>query len=97
MKRAKTAAFDELYAGYQAIADVTLDQPGLSAVSYEVGYLDGWADAMNHAGWAADGKPLKRKDSFSLHAVRSIRNSAAKKLKLERERRTEARNAEREP
>lgn len=77
-------AMAELYAGYQAVAGATLDGSSGSAVSYEIAYLGGWADAMHHAGWGVEGKPVTGKGAFPMHAVRSVRKAARKHLKAAR-------------
>jgi hypothetical protein len=81
-KRAE-AAFDELFDGYQALADIITELPG-SEVSYEMGYLDGWWDAMSHWDWAYEGKPLKAKKAFGLFRARSARSLARDGLKKRR-------------
>ncbi len=76
--------FDEVYNAYRAIGEATLDDDPGSAVSYEIGYLDGFADAMHHLGLAIEGKPVKSSNAFPLHAVRGLRKRAGKLLKRNR-------------
>lgn len=85
-----TSVTDELYGGYQALAIATLDSNPGSEVTYEMGYLDGFADALGHAGWAADGKRIKSKAAFPLHRAKQLRSRARANLKTWRDRKVGA-------
>lgn len=78
--------FDELYDGYQALGEVIVESQ-CSEVTYEMGYLDGWADAMHHFGWAYAGKPVKAKKAFPLFRARGTRSLARDVLKKRRAKR----------
>ena len=77
---------DELSDGYHALGEVILEQGG-SDVRYEIGYLDGWADARHHAGWAAEGKFWINKNAFPLLAARNVRRLVLKRLREARAKR----------
>jgi ribosomal protein L34 len=72
-----------MYDGYQALGEVITDTSG-SEVTYEMGYLDGWADAMDHFDWAYHGKPVKTKKAFPLFRARGARSLARDVLKKRR-------------
>lgn len=62
-----TPALDELYDGYQALGEVLIPlQDHTATSSYELGYLDAWADAMQQASWAYEGQPVDAKGAFAL-------------------------------
>lgn len=80
-------ALGELSAGYQALGDAILSELRGSDVSYEVGYLDGWADAMYQASMAAEGEPVKPGKAFPLFVAKRFRRLARRGLKEKREKR----------
>lgn len=57
---------DELVVGYNALAQSILTCRTLKVDSYELGYLDAWADAMHHASWAMEGKRVPADEAFEL-------------------------------
>lgn len=81
-----TPPLDELYDGYQALGEVLIPRQEHTATSsYELGYLDAWADAMHHAAWVHEGAPLQVKDCFPLLHGKKIRRKAAEALMARRE------------
>lgn len=83
--------FDEMYdCCYQALANAAFSTGSLkNNNSYAVGYLDAWADAMSHAGWAVEGKPATGRTAFALLRNRRLRRRA-KRLLVEQRARTRA-------
>lgn len=80
----KNKIFDHIYDGYDALSQVILTEDNEDLDTYELGYLDGYADAMNELGWATDGNPLKPKHRFELFggcATETLKN--AQRLKKE--------------
>ena len=77
---------NELGDGYNAVALAMIEESSGngSEVTYEVGYADGWADALHHAAWASEGKPEKIKRASPLFAARRTRRAAQKELKARR-------------
>lgn len=76
---------DELYAGYVALGDVLVGR-GFKDHSYEIGYLDGWADAMHHAAWAVENKLVTGRNVFPLFGNRKARRRARRELVAQRAR-----------
>jgi hypothetical protein len=76
-------AFNDLHDAYQALGEVILEESG-SDVSYEMGYLDAFADAVHMLGWAVEGKPLKAKDAFCCFATKRVAKLARQALRRRR-------------
>lgn len=78
---------DEMYDCYQALANTVLfEKTYVKEDSYEMGYLDGWADAMNHAACAVEGNPPTGRGVFELFANRQLRRKAKRALLKQRAR-----------
>jgi len=75
---------DELCGGYNALALATFDLDEMKG--YGEAYLDGYADAMNQAGFMADGKPQKLSHLFCCHKIKAVRKAARKRMKESRKR-----------
>lgn len=74
---------DELYDGYQALASAIF--PDDETVSPRlIAYLDGYADAMHHAGWALDSEAPKSKHLFGMLPPKRLRKAARRELKARR-------------
>ena len=73
----------ELYDGYQALGGTFFDEEDADPLIEA--YLSGWADAVHHAGWAAERKPLKWKKAFPLLSPDPFRKQARKALQKRRE------------
>lgn len=75
-------AFEELWSGYQSLANVIVGR--FKDRSYEMGYLDAWADAMAHVDWALEGKPVQGKQIFELLLNKKIRRRARREMVTQR-------------
>lgn len=68
--------FDELWDGYQAIAEVFVTDDEFETGGYAEGYVDGWCDAMGHGDLAAGKNPVVKR--FPLCKDKRLRKLARK-------------------
>ena len=72
---------DDLHEGYQALGPVIVMDRGIRDDDYEMGYLDGWCNAMMAADESADGNRSSAKDAFPFLLNEKIREKARRRLK----------------